>query len=297
MVRQVTVLAPRRQGHSEPSAERERSSRSRSFLMIAALLTPLALLGSPFRAWALSVNVGGVVITDNGPMDTNSSQFVLDFNSANAGAAGFSVPQGYSVSGTANLVAGGSIIGGGASLDSVVNLTNLTVRRPSGATGGALLIKFSNTFPVAPALPAFAADAIKGSFSNPAGLGAGNNLSFQGFVNAAAITPGAGAYLAAGAAAATTSAFGVGGHGPKSLAGGPPWTVEGDLTVTLATTGDQLNLPNSAEVGINTVPIGPQPAVPAVSPWLTGLLLVVLATSGAAFLYRRRRATSLVGSV
>jgi hypothetical protein len=50
--------------------------------------------------------------------------------------------------------------------------------------------------------------------------------------------------------------FGPIGHGPMAVPppGGPPWTLKGDLTLTLNRPGEKLTLENSADVGIAGAP-------------------------------------------
>src|SRR5262249_22093659 len=124
-----------------------------------------------------------------------------------------------------------------------------------------LHITFEDTFQ-APKDKGNVADGIKGTFGGAplTGLAAADKIVYQGFVNNVAINPPAGpvTYVTKGTAATGQGdeAFGPIGHGPMAVPppGGPPWTLKGDLTLTLNRPGEKLFLKNSADVAIAGVP-------------------------------------------
>ncbi|MCC5640044.1 PEP-CTERM sorting domain-containing protein [Nostoc sp. CHAB 5844] len=206
--------------------------------------------------YAVSITIGGIAINDNGMRDLNQAADIIAFDSTSAGAAGFVIP-GFTTSGIVDLGAGGAVVGVGQRF--IVRLTDFDLVRTAAGAGN-VRISFDHTFAMPPA-PVTAADGIQGSFGNvlvggAAGAG-GNSVSWQGFVNNVAITPPMGAFISA--PNPLTGRFS-GGHGPMMIgAGGPPWTLRGDLEVALGRRAGSFSLPDSAEVGISTSLIEPPP--------------------------------------
>ncbi|RCJ40089.1 hypothetical protein A6770_38285 [Nostoc minutum NIES-26] len=210
---------------------------------------------SATSAHAVSITIGGIAINDNGMRDLNRAADVIEFDSTNAGAAGFVLP-GFTASGIVDLGTGGAVVGVGQNF--IVRLTNFELVRAAAGAGN-IRISFDHTFAM-PMAPVTAADGIQGSFGNilvrPAPVG-GNSVTWQGFVNNAAITPPMGAFISA--PNPLTGRFS-GGHGTMMIgAGGPPWVLRGDLEVALGSRAGNFSLPDSAEVGISTSLIEPPP--------------------------------------
>jgi hypothetical protein len=221
-----------------------------------------------------------VNIMDNGANDTNPAVNIIDFDTSNIPAI---AACGITAEGEVTLGGGGALtkLGAGAQ---IVNLTKLIVLRTVGA-GNSITLEYDHVF-AAPAAPIMAEDGIVGFFDAVGLFGGssapGDRITFQGYVNGAAIMP-----IKAGDGPGPPFTFNtigrivpnepfMGGHGPQRIAaGGPPWDLSGDVTILLANPGDRLQLPNSAEVGIAGVP---EPAT-----WL------LLATGlGGVLTFRRR---------
>jgi len=219
------------------------------FLALAALLL---ILASP-PAQAINITIGGVPITDlvGDPRDTDGAgNDTITFNSTLAGAAGFALP-GYTVSGKVKLGGAGGV---GAGKGSIITLTDFTATRIAAAGQVApLVIAFSHTFPQPPK-PAFAFDQIAGTATHTGAV----NVQWQGNVNGVAIVKPVGPTVknfGAPAGGANVDAVN-GGHGLMNIPPppGPPWTLRGDLTLSLGAVGDVFVMPNSAEVGVFAVP-------------------------------------------
>ena len=150
---------------------------------------------------------------------------------------------------------GGGVLGVGVLQ---VCLTDLTVQAQAGGAGGALLFGFTEAFP-GPIPAGMARDRVDGMFGGPvAAAPGGDQIMWQGFVNAVNISPpGPGGAFAPFVAVDPPLPFG-GGHGPLAVAATPAGmnlVLSGTFTVTLRGI-DNVNLPDSAVVTFypNSVP-------------------------------------------
>ncbi len=237
-------------------------------------LLPILLIGLflPIRATMITITVGGlapVVINDGKEGDSSTDVNVINFDTT-----GIKILEaaGIYAEGTVSLGKGGAITKLGDA--DILRLTDL--RLYSTVNGVKKMnIVFNHTFAAGKKIKV--ADGIKGTFDTQ-GIGSGksqkgDSLTYQGYVDEAGI----------GDPFAFVSVGGVGSalnpgepfsdeDGPFEVAGDGNYVLKGDLNVTLNFNGSVLKLPNSAEVGIETVP---EPSTVAMMG--AGLLLIVIA--------------------
>jgi len=243
-------------------------------LLRPSLALPLAACLLMFPGTALGVGIqfdsGAVVITDNGPLDSNLAIGIIDFDSI--GSNPFTIASGYDVKGTVQNTAGPSLSSLITPITGAVTLTNFVADRPLSAIGGITSIEFFDTvIGTAPAVNV--ADVITAEVAN--GNGAAtyfNNASgnavpasqdtittWQGYISGAIITnqfgtppPIPNPNLPAGGG---TLPYPVFGHGPTLIPGPFVNPVIGAFfSFQLGGVRDQLILPSSAEVGFTAVP-------------------------------------------
>jgi hypothetical protein len=210
------------------------------------------LLGvRPASAVVIDFNSGALTITDNGIGDTNLAINVIDFNT-NVG--------GYALQGTVDLGSGPNL----ASLISVpqgsVRLTNFVGEATANGLGQ-LDIQFSHqatgtytNINAADALDAYAAHAT----GAPIAAGNDNIITWQGFVSGALITgvvPGPPPYPNIFVPAFSPPLpYSVVTHGPTLFPSLVNPVVGAYFSFDLRSTGDQILLYTSAEVGFAPVP-------------------------------------------
>jgi|GEM_PF-1920923 len=237
-----------------------------------ALAFAACLLVAPGTALGVGIQFdnGAVVITDNGPLDSNSAIGIIDFDSI--GSNPFTIASGYDVRGTVQNTAGPSLSSLITPITGAVTLTNFVADRPLSAIGGITDIEFFHTV-IGSALSVTVADVITAEVAN--GNGAAtyfNNASgsavpasqdtittWQGFISGAIITnqfgtppPIPNPSLPAGGG---TLPYPVFGHGPTLIPGPFVNPVIGAFfSFQLGGIRDQLILPSSAEVGFSAVP-------------------------------------------
>ncbi len=268
--------------HTHVSSSPRGSAKNFSFVLSLWLSIALSVLvfgvGS---VHAVQITVGNVPITDNGPQDLDLAPNAIAFDSTAPAPAGFALPAGSSVStvvGQVNLVgaAGGlvQILGAPAQ---ILSLTDFVATQLAGAGNGILNVSFEHTFQMPNVNQIMAAESIGGDFQNIQPVGVfGDTVTFQGFVNNAAISP-AGITVNSPAVAPGVPQMSFGQSTlPAQFAGGPPRTLRGDLTVKLGAQGNQLDLPNSAEVGISETVL-PVPEPVKTFPYGIALALAVIA--------------------
>lgn len=171
---------------------------------------------------------------------------------------------------------------------------------PTGKGGTALNIAFKGEgFDSVKGSKVKAQDTIAGNFNNRLGkhvLGDGNSVEYQGYAQAkgakapgVAIRPPNAPFKAAPPGGTSFAVPFGGGHGPMILDNDKPWTLLGDLTVTLGVAGDRIAkapVPPAPEFGATVSLVGvPEPSGP---------ILVGAGLALAAGLARRRGARAVI---
>jgi PEP-CTERM motif len=240
------------------------------------LIAPLLLITAFFLGMTsgthgagIQITIGDVTITANSPMNTSNNANEIVFNSANAGNAGFKVPNGWAVQGTVMLDGpGGSLINAMES----ITLTQFTLTQTAN-TAGTLDITFQNTFNnLAPKV--FAADNLSGMMVVPVG---GDTVSWQSKVGGTAVAPPAGPYVFTSQALGNSMVISGGHNTGKDMIASGNGTLMGILAFDLksnivANKITQVNFPNSAEVGVGDVSIQSVPEPGSLAMLATGLL-------------------------
>lgn len=220
--------------------QNKKSNLSLRSIRAVGVLTVLALCSIvPAKADVIAlgisldgtVRLSGTTILDQGPLDTDPTTGSVSFSQ---------MIRGFQVTGSLLALTPDP-------LDPTVRLEDVTITCTSTAVGcGPLPFVFFGTFSQDAALEdGVAFDGLSGTFSNPAGLSAGANITFQGFVNGAPIsTP----FSFTAPTGATSASFQDEDLIPFVL---PPGLVllDGVVTVTLTGIGDRLTL-DFAEVGV-----------------------------------------------
>ncbi len=273
--------------------------RAKNISIIFFLWLGTALSVSVFgvrSAHAVQVIIGGVKIADNGPNDLDPAQDAIAFDSTAPAPAGFALPAGSSVSTVSGQVvlvgtAGGlvQILGAQAQILTLTEFAATQLAGPPAPGNGKLNVSFDHTFQAPNVNNIMAADSIAGDFVNAQkGNVFQDTVTWQGFVNNAPITPPEFTVSTPAAAPGVPQMAVNGAHAPAPFAGGPPWTLKGELTVKLGALNNQLFLPNSAEVGISETDL-PAPEAVKEFPFGIALVLAVIALFAVfAFLWWRR---------
>jgi len=202
----------------------------------------------------MQINIGGFVIQDNAVGDLNPNANAITFDSAAAAPNGFALPANASVrriKGKVEIAFAGTVVQflppGAVSLV----LTDLVASTAAGAGNQQLEISFEHQF-AGVAAPVKVGDAILGRFVDGANAWMnGSSLQWSAFVNGQRIQPpNVPLNVMNGPGAPAIVPVNHTG-GPMVInAGGPPWTLKGELIVQLALPGHTLELPNSAEIGV-----------------------------------------------
>jgi hypothetical protein len=210
----------------------------------------------------MQITIGGVVIQDNGNHDQDQQNAnVIKFDSGRPGfpaATDFALPQNSSVRrirGKLEIGFAGTVVQflppGAVSLV----LTDLHLSRFAlGIPGQALIIEFEHQF-AGPVPPVMAGDMILGRFTNVLNQSVnGTTLEWSAFVNGQRIQPpNAPLNIRNGPNTPRLVPINNAG-GPMVInAGGPPWTLKGELKVHLPSRNHIVELPNSAEIGIGAL--------------------------------------------
>jgi hypothetical protein len=272
------VDTPQRSMHEETNMG---PSQMRSLVAPPLLLAAL-FLGLTSRALGagLQITIGNVTISANSPQNLSKQDNEISFNSAAAGNQGFQVPNGWAVQGTVKLDGpGGALVNAMES----ITLTQFTLTQTNNMAGQ-LQITFQNTFNnLAPNV--FAADSISGTMVQGVG---GDTVSWQSMVGNTPVAPPQGPYVFT---SNPLGNFGVisGSHNTdKNMIPSGNMTLMGILNFDLMMNPfnrlnmTQVNLPNSAEVGVSDVGIQivPEPG---------GLFLLLVGILGSlAFMITRR---------
>lgn len=246
----------------------------RKLPLIAAFCAALVPLTSA-SAVTIDFNNGALVITDNGVGDTNLAFDVIDFNT-NVG--------GYQMQGTVDTGAGTNLTNLIGVPNGSVRLTNFTAEATANGLG-LLDIQFSHTV-LGTYAGVVAADSLDAfvSHATAAPVPFGNDIIsvWQGFVSGIVITPtlpGPPPYLNPNLPPSSPPLpYPVVTQGPMALTPLITNPVFGAyFSFDLGSTGDQLLLFNSAEVGFSAVP---EPST---------IVLVGLALAGLPLLRRRMK--------
>ncbi len=233
------------------------------------------LPGQVARAVTIDFNNGALMIVDNGIGDLNPAVDIVDFST---------IVSGYSLQGTIDL-------GSGTNLTNLIGVPNGSVRltnfvaEATAPNLGQLDIQFFHTV-IGTYLGVIAADALDAFAAHATGapVVAGNDsiTNWQGFVSGQIITgvsPGPPPYPNPFVPAASPPVpYPVVTHGPMPITGALVDPVFGAyLSFDLRSTGDQLILLSSGEVGFS--------AIPEPGSWVLGALGV----AGLAIVCRSRR--------
>lgn len=227
------------------------SSSLKSLFLLTALASPL-LGTNTASAVTIDFNTGALTINDNGAGDTNLAVDIIDFNT---------IVGGYLLQGTVDTGAGTNLTNLIGVPNGTVRLTNFTAEATAPGLGQ-LDINFSHTV-AGTFLGVIAADSLDAyaAHATAAPIPAGNDsiTVWQGYVSGIVITgvtPGPPPYFNPPVPASSPALpYPVVSHGPMPLT--PLITnpaFGAFLSFDLQSTGDQLLLFTSAEVGFSVVP-------------------------------------------